>query len=105
MKADFLTTMIGMTAAVSTTLSFVPQLMKIHRQGGRDLSNGMLLLYLLGVGLWFVYGVRIGAIEVIGANLVAGCLVLAAFIMKARFNATGPRSKPAMLAASRSIVK
>ena len=64
--------------------------MKIHRQGGRDLSNGMLLLYLLGVGLWFVYGIRIRAIEVIGANLVAGCLVLAAFIMKGRSNAASP---------------
>jgi MtN3 and saliva related transmembrane protein len=84
MKIDSLTTTIGVVAAVCTTLSFVPQLLKIRRQGGRDLSNGMLLLYLLGVGLWFVYGIRIGAAEVIGANVVAGALVLTAFFMKLR---------------------
>ena len=61
-------------AAVCTTLSFVPQFIKIHRQGGRDLSNGMLLLYLLGVGLRLVYRMRLDAVEVIGANVVAQVL-------------------------------
>jgi MtN3 and saliva related transmembrane protein len=84
MRIDTLTTMIGMVAATCTTLSFVPQLIKIHRQGGRDLSTGMLLLYLLGVSLWFVYGVRIDAVEVIGANIVAGALVFTALFMKLR---------------------
>jgi MtN3 and saliva related transmembrane protein len=84
MKIDSLTTIIGVVAAVCTTLSFVPQLVKIHRQGGRDLSNGMLLLYLLGVSLWLVYGIRIDAKEVIGANVVAGALVLTALLMKLR---------------------
>ena len=77
-------TSLGLIAAACTTASFVPQLVKIHRQGGRDLSYGMLLLYMMGVVLWFTYGLRIRAFEVILANIVAGALVSAAFIMKRR---------------------
>ena len=84
MKIDTLTTMIGTVAATCTTLSFVQQLIKIHRQGGRDLSTGMLMLYLLGVSLWLAYGIRIDAAEVIGANIIAGALVFTALFMKLR---------------------
>jgi MtN3 and saliva related transmembrane protein len=76
------TTAVGIVAAVCTTLSFVPQIVKIRRQGARDLSYGMLLLYLLGLGLWLIYGIRIGAAEVIGANVVAGSLVAFALVLK-----------------------
>ena len=86
---DFTTTVIGLVAAGCTTLSFVPQLVKIRRQGGRDLSDGMLLLYLLGLSLWLAYGIRIRAAEVIGANVVGGALVLAALVMKRQY-ATQP---------------
>jgi MtN3 and saliva related transmembrane protein len=78
------TSLIGGAAAMCTTLSFVPQLVKIRRQGGRDLSYTMLLLYLLGLSLWLVYGLRIQAIEVIAANVVGGTLVVAAIAMKRR---------------------
>ena len=85
MTVENVTTLIGGAAAICTTLSFVPQLVKIRQQGGRDLSNGMLVLYLLGLTLWLAYGVRIEAAEVIAANVVAGTLVIAAMIMKYRF--------------------
>ena len=92
------TTLIGGAAALCTTLSFVPQLVKIHRQGGRDLSYGMLLLYLLGLALWLVYGLRIQAIEVIAANVVGGTLVVAAIAMKRRWQQhdadRGPTCRP-----------
>ena len=84
MAVDNVTMLAGAAAAICTTLSFVPQLVKIRRQGGRDLSDSMLGLYLLGLTLWLAYGVRIRAAEVIGANVVAGTLVIAAAIMKHR---------------------
>ena len=84
MAADNVTMLVGSAAACCTTLSFVPQLVKIRQQGGRDLSDGMLVLYLLGLSLWLAYGVRIQAAEVIGANVVAGALVIAAIVMKRR---------------------
>ena len=82
MAVDKVTMLMGVAAAICTALSFVPQLVKIRRQGGRDLSDSMLGLYLLGVTLWLAYGVRIGAAEVIGANVVGGTLVIAAVVMK-----------------------
>jgi MtN3 and saliva related transmembrane protein len=84
MDASNLNTTIGLTAAVCTTGSFVPQLVKIHKQGGRDLSYAMLLLYLLGIALWLAYGLRINAAEVILANVIAGLLIIAALVMKRR---------------------
>ena len=84
------TALIGGAAAICTTLSFVPQLVKIRRQGGRDLSYSMLLLYLLGLTLWLVYGLRIQAIEIIAANVVAGTLVVAAIVMKRRSQQQDP---------------
>jgi uncharacterized protein with PQ loop repeat len=84
MTFETVTALVGGAAAICTTLSFVPQLVKIRRQGGRDLSDSMLALYLLGLTLWLVYGVRIAAAEVIGANVVAGTLVIAAMVMKHR---------------------
>jgi uncharacterized protein with PQ loop repeat len=84
MAIDNMTRLIGTAAAICTTLSFVPQLVKIRRQGGRDLSDSMLGLYLLGLTLWLAYGVRIDAAEIIGANVVAGTLVIAAVVMKHR---------------------
>jgi MtN3 and saliva related transmembrane protein len=73
---------IGFVAAACTTLSFVPQLVKIRKQGGRDLSYGMLWIYFLGLVLWLVYGVRLHAQAVIAANAVAIVLVGAALLMK-----------------------
>jgi MtN3 and saliva related transmembrane protein len=99
MAADNVTMIVGSAAAMCTTLSFVPQLVKIRQQGGRDLSDGMLGLYLLGLTLWLAYGIRIDAAEVIAANVVAGTLVIAAMVMKRRFG-TSARRKPASHAPS-----
>jgi len=55
------------------------------------LSYGMLLLYLLGLALWLVYGLRIQAVEVIAANVVGGTLVVAAIAMKRRSQLHGDR--------------
>ncbi len=90
MAVDNVTMLIGVAAAICTALSFVPQLVKIRRQGGRDLSDSMLGLYLLGLTLWLAYGIRIKAAEVIGANVVAGTLVIAAVVMKHR---SGPSTE------------
>jgi len=79
MSTSALTEGIGFVAAACTTLAFVPQLVKIRKQGGRDLSYVMLSLYLLGLGLWLVYGVRLHAPAVIAAN-AAGILLVGAVL-------------------------
>ena len=103
MAFDNVTTLVGGAAALCTTLSFVPQLVKIRRQGGRDLSDSMLALYLLGLTLWLVSGVRIGAAEVIGANIVAGTLVIAAVVMKHGGPGARPESRHSQRVRSRTL--
>ena len=41
-----LTAYIGTVAAFCTTVAFVPQIVKLRKQGGEDLSYQMLFLYL-----------------------------------------------------------
>jgi MtN3 and saliva related transmembrane protein len=77
--------LLGSVAGVLTTLSFVPQVIKTWRtRKADDISLGMLLLFSLGVGLWGVYGVIIGATPVIVANGVTLVLAFVMVIMKLR---------------------
>jgi MtN3 and saliva related transmembrane protein len=75
--------LIGAIAAVCTTTAFIPQIVKIRRQGGRDLSYPMLFLYLTGIVLWLVYGLMIHAAAVIWANAATSLLVGVALVLKA----------------------
>src|SRR5438105_13736154 len=74
---------IGTIAAICTTGAFVPQIIKIRKQGGDDVSYLMLFVYLIGVLLWLVYGLLFHAPAVIWANVVASILVSASLIFKA----------------------
>ena len=78
-----LVNLIGGVAAVCTTVAFVPQILKIRRQGGGDLSYPMLFLYLTGIVLWLVYGLMLRAAAVIWANAVTSVLVAIAIFLKA----------------------
>jgi MtN3 and saliva related transmembrane protein len=74
---------IGTIAAICTTGAFVPQILKIRKQGGDDLSYAMLAVYLIGVSLWLVYGLMIHAAAVIWANAITVLLVALAILLKA----------------------
>jgi MtN3 and saliva related transmembrane protein len=74
---------LGAVAGFCTTFAFVPQIIKIHRQGGRDLSYGMLVFYLTGVLLWLVYGILLHAPSVILANAATSFLIVVAILLKA----------------------
>ncbi len=73
---------LGTVAGFCTTFAFVPQLVKIYRQGGRDLSYGMLGFYLTGVLLWLYYGFLIHAQAVVLANAATAVLIAAATALK-----------------------
>ncbi|HEY2823374.1 MAG TPA: PQ-loop domain-containing transporter [Candidatus Acidoferrum sp.] len=75
--------LLGTAAGICTTAAFVPQVIKIWRQGGRDLSYGMLSLYLVGVLLWFGYGLVLRAQAVIITNLATAVLIAIATALKA----------------------
>jgi MtN3 and saliva related transmembrane protein len=74
---------LGSVAGFCTTFAFVPQLVKMYRQGGRDLSYGMLSVYLGGVLLWLAYGILIRAQALALTNAATAVLIAAATILKA----------------------
>jgi len=84
---------IGAVAAFCTTMAFVPQIVKLRKQGGEDLSYQMLFLYLTGVVLWLIYGIQVHAVAVIWANALAALMVLISIILKANPPAKKPRSR------------
>ena len=91
--------LIGAAATACSALSFLPQVLKVRRQGGRDLSPGMLALLLAGACLWFTYGVLNQARAVIIANIAVIILVSAVAIMKAvHGRGTGKRGRRARIA-------
>jgi MtN3 and saliva related transmembrane protein len=79
---------VGTVAAICTTFAFVPQILKIRRQGGGDPSYPMLGIYLVGVVLWLFYGLMLHAAAVIWANAATTILVFVAIVLKA----THPRA-------------
>lgn len=78
--------LIGMVAGTLTTVSFVPQALKIWKsRSATDISLGMFLLFSLGVLLWLIYGIKIAAMPVIVANAITLALSLSIILMKIVF--------------------
>ena len=73
---------IGTAGGICSAMSFFPQMLKVRRQGGRDLSMAMLTLLLSGAILWFAYGLINQATAVIVANVAIIGLVSTTAIMK-----------------------
>ncbi|MBI5856005.1 MAG: SemiSWEET transporter [Nitrospirae bacterium] len=73
-------TLLGLLAGTLTTVAFFPQLLKTWRsKTAADVSLGMLVTFCIGVFLWLVYGILLGAMPIILANVVT--LVLAGLIL------------------------
>lgn len=78
--------LVGMFAAVLTTVAFVPQVYKIWKSKVSDgISLSMYLSMFIGVVTWCVYGYLIGSPSVMIANIVAGLLQLTIIYFKLKF--------------------
>src|SRR5215510_11643009 len=76
---------IGFIAAILTTLSFLPQALRIRRlRSADDVSLTMYLMMVTGQGLWLIYGIVIASPSMIGANVVAMSFVTWVLVMKLR---------------------
>lgn len=75
--------LVGYSAALLTTIAFVPQAWLTWRKKKTDeISLGMYALFTTGVALWFVYGVLMAAWPIIIANGITLVLALAILVMK-----------------------
>ncbi|MFH1552572.1 MAG: SemiSWEET transporter [Candidatus Omnitrophota bacterium] len=74
---------IGLIAGACTTISFIPQAIKILKtRQARDISLGMYVILTAGIFLWLVYGIFLGELPIILANSVAFVLCMFITIMK-----------------------
>ncbi len=82
-----LTDVIGTAAAILTTISFLPQALHTFRtKDVRGISLGMYSVFTLGVAMWLVYGLLLGAWPVVIANVVTLALASAILVMKLRYH-------------------
>jgi MtN3 and saliva related transmembrane protein len=78
--------LIGYCAAALTTLSFVPQAWLTFRtRDVRGISLGMYSVFTIGVALWLLYGVLMGAWPIVLANAVTLALASVILGMKLRY--------------------
>jgi len=79
-------TIIGMIGASLTTVAFLPQAIKtIRTKNTRDLSLGMFVLSEMGVVMWLTYGILIGDIPIIFANVITFFLISTIIVMKIKY--------------------
>jgi MtN3 and saliva related transmembrane protein len=79
--------LIGTAAACCTTISFVPQLIRVWKlKTARDISLTMFSVFSAGVFLWLIYGIFIHSFPVTFANAVTLALSLAILFLKLRYD-------------------
>ena len=71
---------LGYAAALCTTLSFVPQAIRVYRtRSAADISATMYTLFIAGLVLWIGYGLALRAWPIVIANTVT--VLLAGWIL------------------------
>lgn len=78
---------IGYAAATMTTISFLPQLIRVLRlHSAREISLGMFLIFSVGTLAWLIYGVLSHSAPVAVANAVTLVLSVSILVLKLRFD-------------------
>jgi MtN3 and saliva related transmembrane protein len=74
---------LGYTAATLTTAAFVPQVwLTVRTRDVSGISLGMYSVFTLGIALWLVYGLMLGAWPIVVANSITFALSACILAMK-----------------------
>ncbi len=77
---------LGLVAGTITSITFVPQVIKIWQtKSAKDLSTAMLLLLMLGVVLWLIYGLVVMSASIIYTNSMVLLMSLVMLYFKLKF--------------------
>ena len=77
----------GYIAAILTTAAFLPQLIKtLKTKKAEDVSLITLIMFIVGVLCWIIYGYKISSIPILLANLITLLLNLLILISKIYFS-------------------
>jgi MtN3 and saliva related transmembrane protein len=79
----------GYFAAILTTVAFLPQLIKtLKTKRADDVSLTTLIMFIIGVISWIIYGYKISSSPILAANLITLILNLLILISKIYFSRT-----------------
>ncbi len=77
---------IGLIAATLTTSAFIPQVVQTWKsRSAKDLSFGLVSMLTVGTLAWLVYGLMVGDLPVILANIISFVLNASLLYFKIRF--------------------
>ncbi len=77
----------GYIAAILTTAAFLPQLLKtLKTRKAEDVSLITLIMFIIGVLCWIIYGYKISSTPILSANLITLILNLLILISKIYFS-------------------
>ncbi len=77
---------VGLIAGALTTAAYLPQVRKTWKtKSVKELSLTMYLVMFIGVMLWLTYGILIGSISIILANIVTGILTSMLIYFKLKY--------------------
>ena len=77
----------GFSAALLTTIAFLPQLYKTWKtKSADDVSLIMLILFITGLLFWIIYGLKIHSIPILVANVVTFIFNFSILILKLSYN-------------------
>ena len=78
---------VGYFAAILTTAAFLPQLIKtLKTKKADDVSLTTLIMFIMGVLSWIIYGYKISSKPILIANLVTIILNVSILISKVYFS-------------------
>jgi MtN3 and saliva related transmembrane protein len=81
-----LTDAVGLLAGLLTTISLIPQAMKIWKsRSAGDVSLKMFVAFSAGIALWLAYGILMKELPMILWNSVSLALAAAILAMKLKF--------------------
>ena len=79
----------GYFAAILTTAAFLPQLIKtLKTKKADDVSLVTLIMFLIGVLSWIIYGFKISSFPILVANIITFILNLLILISKIYYSKT-----------------
>jgi MtN3 and saliva related transmembrane protein len=78
--------LLGLAAGTITSITFLPQVIQIWKtKSVKDLSMQMLLLLILGVTMWLIYGILVKDAAIIYTNSMVLTMSLVMMYFKFRF--------------------
>ncbi len=73
----------GFSAALLTTIAFIPQLYKTWQtKSAEDVSLIMLILFITGLICWIIYALKIHSIPILVANIITFIFNFSILILK-----------------------